>query len=187
MEFQTVTYATYAAASVTYAAELGDVSLGAEPSDAVSTDSGPHLTDSLAAFLLRVAAYFQGCLARFPRACSSFEGPQLPESLTFIDTALDGTSEPLVRVRMNRALSRRLRWMIRRGRVQRSGRLRVYNAQTEGRCHLTPGQMSEYCIRVYGLNRAAVYGLSRAWRRVTRGGVSDLGVAGLCAALLSPD
>ena len=181
MEFQTVTYAV---PSVTYAAELGDVSLRAEPSE---PDSGPHLSDSLAAFLWRVAAYFQGCLASFPRLYSPCEHPSVPESLTFIDTALDGTSEPLVSVRMNRALSRRLRWMIRRGRVQRSGRLRVYNAQTEGRCHLTPGQRREYLIRVHGISRTAAYGLNRGARHVTRGGVLDLGVAGICAAILTPD
>ena len=181
MEFQTVTYA----------AQPVDYSIGEEPSD-----SSSHLTDGLAAFLLRVAAYFQGCLASLPRVTSTPQPPasaledapeNVPKSLTVIDPALDGTSEPLIKVRMNRALSRRMRWLMKRGRVQRSGRLRVYNSDTETRCNLTPGQMSEYCIRVYRESRSVAYGLNRGGHIANKGGVLSLGVAGICAAILMPD
>ena len=175
MEFPAV---TYTAQSVSYA----PFSFEAE------SDSSSSLTDGLAAFLLRVAAYLQGCLASLPRMASSYERPAtLPESLTVMDAALEGSSEPLIKVRMNRALSRRLRWLIKRGRVQRSGRLRICSAAAEARCNLTPGQMSEYNIRVDGLSRTVAYGLNRDGRIVNRGGVLSLGVALLCGAILTPD
>lgn len=179
MEFPAV---TYAAQSVSYAPVCFEE----------ESDSSSGLTDGLAAFLLRVAAYFQGCLASLPRFHAaedySAAAPEfLQESLTVMDPALEGSSEPLIKVRMNRALSRRMRWLIKRGRVQRSGRLRVCSAAAEARCNLTPGQMSEYCIRVDGLSRTVAYALNRGGRVVNRGRVLSLGVAGVCAALLSPD
>jgi len=76
------------------------------------SDSSSNLTHGLAAFLLRVAAYFQGCLASLPRVMSSYEQRAtsqeivqegLQESVTVMDPALEGSSEPLVKVRMNRA------------------------------------------------------------------------------------
>lgn len=191
--------------AVTYGAGPVDFSIGAAHPDSLPNslpNSAPHIGDGLAAFLLRVAAYFQGCLASFPRAHSSYEEPsyeessyeqsahQLPApqpSLTVIDTALDGSDEPLIKVRMNRALSRRMRWLVRRGRVKGSGRLRVYNPEAESRCNLTPGQMIEYCIRVYRESRAAAYGLNRGGRIVNRGCVLSLGLALLCNAILTPD
>lgn len=147
----------------------------------------PHFTDGLAAFLRLVAAYFQGCLASFPRVHSAIRPLTTQAPLTFIDTALDAVHEPLIAVRMNRALSRRMRWLVRRGRVQSSGRLRVYNPEAESRCNLTPGQMIEYCIRVYRESRAAAYGLNRGGRIVNRGRVLALGLALLCNAILTPD
>jgi len=168
---------TYAAQTVSYA----PVSIGAE------SDSSSHLTDGLAAFLLRVAAYFQGCLASFPRLNSSYERPVTPQSVTVMDEALAGTSGPLIKVRMNRALSRRMRWLIKRGRVQRSGRMRVCDAATEARCNLTPWQFTEYNIRVNGRSRVLAYALNRGGRIQNKGCVSSLGMAGLCAAPLSPD
>lgn len=190
MAYQTVTYA----ASLTYAAQPV----------APLAESSPNLTDGLAAFLLRVAAYCQGCLASLPRMQSFCEplaispgGFQedaqgnvqaaVKQSLTVMDAALDGTSGPLVKVTMNRAFSRRLRWLIKRGRVQRSGRLRVCDAATEARCNLTPGQMSEYYIRVYRQNRTVIYGLNRGGRIQNKGGVMSLGVAGESGVLLCPD
>lgn len=175
--------------TATYAPGAFDFSIEREPAcRAKTTDS---LTDGLAAFLLRVAAYFQGCLASLPRANNI---PQ--ESLTVIDTALESGSGPLQKVRMNRALSRRLRWLIRRGRVQRSGKIRLVTADDEARCTLTPGQFNEYSIRVHGMSRIRIYGMG--WgRRALRlrsilsvllsGDVLSLRKAALCCAPLSPD
>ena len=174
MEFPAV---TYTAQSVSYAPfSFEDES-----------DSPSRLTDGLAAFLLRVAAYFQGCLASFPRLSASYESPATPHSVTVMDEDLEGTSEPLVKVTMNRALSRRMRWLMKRGRVQRSGRMRVCDAATEARCNLTPAQFIEYNIRVNGLSRVLAYGLNRGGRIQNKGGVLSLGVAAFCTALLFPD
>ena len=174
MEYQTV---TYAAQTVSYAPVCFED----------ESDSSSSLTDGLAAFLLRVAAFFQGCLASLPRMNSIKDHPNASESVTVMDAALEGTSEPLIKVRMNRALSRRMRWLIKRGRVQRSGRLRICDAAADARCNLTPGQMSEYCIRVDGLSRTVAYGLNRGGRVVNKGGVLSLGLALLCGAILTPD
>ena len=142
----------------------------------------------LTAFLLRLAAYFQSCLASFPRA------PQ--HSVTVIDTLLDESSEPLIKVRMNRHLSRRLRWLIRRGRVERSGELRVATAEDEARCNLSPGQFLEYSIRVHRMSRIRLYGLGMGRRALRlcsifmaalQGDKVSLRKAGLCSAPLSPD
>jgi len=182
--FQTVTYA-------------------AQPVDALivpEVKASARMTDSLTAFLLRVAAYFQGCLASLPRV-NPVQGSygsheSLPESVTVIDTALDSAHEPLIRVRMNRALSRRMRWLIRRGRVQRSGRLRIYNAEAEQRCNLSPGQFIDYSIRVCGHSRVRAYGMGLARRALRlrgfllatlQGDILSLHKAALCAAPLSPD
>lgn len=142
-------------------------------------------------FLWRVAAYFQGCLASLPL----IERP-VAEPLTVIDTVLDGGSEPLQIVRMNRHLSRRLRWLIKRGRVQRSGEMRLVSAEDKARCNLTPGQMNEYCIRTYRWSRIHVYGLGFARGELFLNMLSALGLCGnrasleqalTCQALLAPD
>jgi len=180
VKYQTV---TYAAASVSYAPFTFEE----------ESDSSSGLTHGLAAFLLRVAAYFQGCLASLPRAMSSYEqrakSQEIPqESVTVMDPALEGSSEPLVKVRMNRALRRRLRWLIKRGRVQQcAGGLRVCSAAAEARCNLNAGQMREYNIRVNGISRTVAYALNRAGRNPNRGGILSLGMAALCAAILTPD
>ena len=179
VEFSAV---TYTAQSVSYAPVCFEE----------VSDSSSSLTNGLAAFLLRVAAYFQGYLASFPRMASSYQQPamsqeSLPESVTVMDPALEGSSEPLVKVRMNRALRRRMRWLIKRGRVQRSGRLRVCNAAAEARCNLTPGQMREYNIRVNGLSRTVTYGLNRGGHVQNKGTVLSFGIALLCNAILTPD
>jgi hypothetical protein len=131
--------------TVSYAAPSFDFALEPEAAEAA------RYSHSLTAFLLRLAAYFQSCLASLPRA------PQA--SITVIDTSMDDSSEPLIKVRMNRHLSRRLRWLIRRGRVERSGELRVATAEDEARCNLTPGQFLEYGIRVHRMSRIRVYGI----------------------------
>ena len=174
MEFPAV---TYAAPSVSYAPfSFEDES-----------DSSSGLTHGLAAFLFRVAAYFQGCLASLPRRVSASQNTPVPQSVTVMDPALEGGSEPLIKVRMNRALRRRMRWLIKRGRVQRSGRLRVCSAAAEARCNLTPGQIREYNIRVNGVARVLAYALNRGGRIANKGSVLSLGAAGICAALLFPD
>lgn len=177
MDFPAV---TYTAPSVSYA----PVCFG-EESDSFS--NAPTLTHGLAAFLLRVAAYFQGCLASLPRLSASYERSAIQQSVTVMDEALAGTSGPLIKVRMNRALRRRMRWLIKRGRVQRSGRLRVCSASAEARCNLTPGQMTEYNIRVNGVARVLAYALNRGGRIQNKGNVLSLGVGAFCAVPLSPD
>ena len=142
----------------------------------------------LAVFLLRLMAYFQGCLASLPRA------PK--HSITIIDSSLDNSSEPLIKVRMNRHLSRRLRWLIRRGRVERSGELRVATAEDEARCNLTPGQFLEYSIRVHRMSRIRLYGLGMGrlalrlcaiFMASLQGDKVSLSRVGLCSAPLTPD
>jgi len=196
--------------TVTYAAQPLDFAIGEEVPDLapnLTSYSAPiparetqGLTDSLAAFLLRLAAYFQGYLTSLPRVSPALGHQAAQGSLTVIDTALDGTHEPLIKVRMNRALSRRMRWLIRRGRVERSGRMRVCNLDDQARCTLSPGQFIEYGIRVYGHSRVRVYGLGqnlslgrRALRLRARlfaglhGDKICLRKAIACAAPLSPD
>ena len=174
MEFPAV---TYAAPSVSYAPLCFEA----------ESDSPSGLTHGLAAFLLRVAAYFQGCLASLPRRVSASQNTTVPESVTVMDAALEGSSEPLIKVRMNRALRRRMRWLIKRGRVQRSGRLRVCSVAAEARCNLTPGQMREYNIRVNGVARVLAYALNRGGHLPNKGRVLSLGTSLLCNAILTPD
>jgi len=180
--------------TVTYAAQPVDALIAPE------VKASAKMADSLAAFLLRVATYFQGYLASLPRP-SFAQGyhashESLDRSMTVIDAALDSAHEPLIRVRMNRALSRRMRWLIRRGRVQRSGRLRVYNPEAEQRCNLSPGQFIDYSIRVCGHSRVRAYGMGLARRALRlrgfllatlQGDILSLHKAALCAAPLSPD
>ena len=168
---------TYAAPSVSYAPLCFED----------ESDSSSGLSHGLAAFLLRVAAYFQGCLASLPRRVSASQNTTVPQSVTVMDAALEGGSEPLIKVRMNRALRRRMRWLIKRGRVQRSGRLRLCSAAAEARYNLTPGQMREYNIRVNGVARVLAYALNRCGRIANKGSVLSLGVALLCNAILTPD
>lgn len=103
-----------------------------------ATETAPPLSDGLAAFLLRVAAYFQGYLAAFPSLPQmplsgahrdvAIEGYNIEESLTLMDDSAAESSGPLTRVRMNRALRRRMRWLVRRGRMKRSGQCHVASA-----------------------------------------------------------
>lgn len=150
-----------------------------------------RLSDGLAAFLLRLAAYFQGRLASLPRLESTSNEP-----LTVIDASLDNSSEPLIVVRMNRHLSRRLRRLTRRGRVQRSGEMRVATLDDKARCNLSPGQFMEYGIRVYRYSRPQTYGLGLGRRALRldaifcarlQGAVSSLRMTASCLAPLSPD
>ena len=152
------------------------------------------MTVSIAAFLLRLAAYFQGYLSSLP-SMKRLARPE-PIQLTVIDSAIEGGSEPLIAVRMNRALSRRMRWLIKRGRASRSGKIRVASADDKARCHLTPGQFIEYGIRVYGLSRVRSYGLGLGRRALRLLAISAAFLQGyglslnkptLCAAPLSPD
>jgi len=203
MMFQTVTYAAQP-----IHLSVGDFSVGAEGSDFDSAPARPadgfresHFRENLAAFLFRLAAYFQGYLASLPRLTHtlgySADGPQAAQApLTVMDTALDAGHEPLIKVRMNRALTRRLRWLIRRGRVEPSGELRAATVDDEVRCNLSPGQMAEYSLRTYGESRVRAYGLGMG-RRLMRlraillaalqGDALCLRKTALCAALLSPD
>jgi len=151
--------------------------------------SAARFSVAMGAFLIRLAAYFQGCLPRGPRMASQ-------ERITVIDTAMAEGSGPLQVVTMNRALSRRMRWLIKRGRVERSGKMRLATEVDKARCSLTPGQFNEYMIRVDGVSRIRLYklGLSRHARRLIsitsaglQGHVLCLGKAALCLAPLMPD
>jgi len=189
--------------TLTYAASPTDFSVGCAsgPQEALSTSpqgglSAAHFSDVMSAFLLRVAAYFQGCLANLPRIERSLSVQPESARLTMVDAAIDNSSEPLQRVRLNRHLSRRLRWLIRRGRVERSGKIRFATADDEARCNLTPGQFNEYSIRVHGHSRTRIYGLNRAGRAMMllivgalglQGGAASLRRARVCKAPLSPD
>jgi len=183
--------------TLTYSAHVTDYSVAASAPSILGRSlpeggiAPAYLPPYLAAFLLRLAAYFQGTVNSLPRK-------EYPTELclTVIDTALDGTTEPLQRVRMNRQLSRRLRWLIKRGRVERSGETRLATAEDEARCNLTPGQFNEYCIRSSRVSRIRIYslGLSRRALRlrsillfVLQGDRLCLGKASLCSAPLSPD
>jgi len=88
----------------------------------------------LAGFLLRLVAYFQGAVSNYPRLEDYRTDFPTERSVTVIDTSLDDSREPLQRVRMNRHLTRRLRWLIRRGRAARSGEMRIATANNEARC-----------------------------------------------------
>ena len=182
--------------TLTYAAGPTDFSVGGASGsqDARSTSlrgrfSAARLSVAMGAFLIRLAAYFQGCLPRLPRMASQ-------ERLTVIDTAMAESSGPLQIVTMNRALSRRMRWLIKRGRVERSGKMRLATAADKARCNLTPGQFNEYMIRVDGVSRIRLYhlGLSRHVRRLRsitcaglQGDALCLGKAAICLAPLMPD
>ncbi len=116
--------------------------------------------------------------------------------LMIADCAVDETSEPLQLVRLNRHLSRRLRWLIRRGRVESSGNMRLATEDDKARCTLTPGQFNEYCIRVHRWSRIHVYGMGlgrRALRRIVisakalQGDALSLRRAAMCLAPLMPD
>ena len=174
--------------TATYAAPSFDFALTLEAQDAQGALERAGFTYSLAAFLLRLAAYFQGCLSSLPRASHN--------SITLIDHAMDKSPEPLIKVRMNRHLSRRLRWLIKRGRVETSGNMRMAVAADEARCNLTPGQFMEYCFRVHRQSRVRLYGLGLGRRALRlcaifsaalQGEGAALRRAGLCAAPLAPD
>jgi len=118
------------------------------------------------------------------------------EPLSVIDTSLDATSEPLIEVRLNHHLSRRLRWLIRRGRVSRSGEVRLATTEDTALCNLTPGQFMEYSIRVHRMSRIRIYGMGLGRRTLRlraifwaalQGDALSMRKAGNCAALLSPD
>ena len=171
-------------------APVFDFTVGPEMGSGV----GPEIAEAarpplgLAAFLLRLMAYFQGCLASLPRA------PK--HSITVIDSSLDNSSEPLMQVRMNRHLSRRLRWLIKRGRVERSGELRLATADDIARCTLTPGQFIEYSIRVHRISRIRMYGLGLGRRALILRSITLAALQGdrmcrrkavICSAPLSPD
>jgi len=150
----------------------------------------------LAGFLLRLVAYFQGAVSNYPRLEDYRTDFPTERSVTVIDTSLDDSREPLQRVRMNRHLTRRLRWLIRRGRAARSGEMRIATANNEARCKPTPGQFNEHCIRVQGHSRTRIYGFGlgcRALRYIAiytaalQGNALCLGKTDLCSAPISPD
>jgi len=93
---------------------------------------------------------------------------------------------------MNRQLSRRMRWLIRRGRVERSGEMRLATVDDMARCTLTPGQFLEHGIRVHGFSRTRVYrlGLGRRALRLRAIGSAALQgdslCLGKCAICLAP-
>ena len=191
MKFETLTYAALPPDV------SGDSAAGPQEAPITSPKGGfspAHMTDNIASFLLRLAAYFQGYLSSLP-SMKRLARPK-PIHLTVIDSAIEGGSEPLITVRMNRAFSRRMRWLIKRGRVQRSGKMRVASAEDKARCNLTPGQFIEYCIRVHGWSRVRSYGLGSGRRALRLLAISAAFLQGdgvslnkptLCAAPLSPD
>jgi len=156
-----------------------------------------YLTKGLAAFLLRLMAYFQETLSNLPCRDYLTERDYLAEGdLTVIDTALAERSGPLQKVRMNRHLSRRLRWLIKRGRVTSSGKVRLATEEDEAWCHLTPGQFNEYCIRVHGHSRIRIYGFGLNRKDLRKIVICCVGLQGdasalrrmmICKALLTPD
>ena len=179
--------------TVTYTASSFECAIGPASE---SSHEAVGLTESITAFLIRLAAYFQGYVASLPRPKDLPQTHTRQQSLTVIDAGLESGSEPLQKVRMNRALSRRLRWLMRRGRVQRSEKVRLATAKDEARCRMSPGQFNEYCIRVYRESRVQAYGLGFK-RRILRligisaadlkGDISCLRKAKICAAPLTPD
>jgi len=193
VKFETL---TYSAIPTDYSVIASAPStLGRSDDDGGAASS--YLPKGMADFLLRLMAYFQGTLSSLPGWDYIGERDYPVEGrLTVIDTALEGGSELLQKVRMNRHLSRRLRWLIKRGRVATSGKMRVATAEDDARCHLTPGQFNEYSIRVDGQSRIKVYGFGLS-RKVLRkiaicwaglqGDGASLRRAMMCKALLSPD
>jgi len=197
MKFETL---TYLAMSTDYSVTASAPSiLGRSDYDGGAVSS--YLPKGMAEFLFRLMAYFHGRLSSLPRRDYVKDYPSrsdyaAEDSLTVIDTVLDDSSEPLQKVRMNRHLSRRLRWLIKRGRAATSGKMRVATAEDEARCRLTPGQFNEYSIRVHGQSRIKVYGFGfsrRALRKIAicwaglQGDGASLRRAMMCNALLSPD
>jgi hypothetical protein len=175
-------------------------------SDPTAKEIALPLSGGLAAFLIRVAAYFQGYLSAFPSLPQMplhgahggipLEGYNAEGPLTLMDGSVAETSGPLTRVRMNRALRRRMRWLVRRGRIKGSGQHRIASPQIEARCTLSPGQMNEYCIRRYRLSRVVTYGLGMSCRLLRlrallstdmQGNAMCLRQVMSCAAPLSPD
>jgi len=74
--------------------------------------------------------------------------------------------------------------------------MRFATADDKARCNLSPGQFTEYCIRVHGWSRMRSYGLGlgrRALRAIAisaaalQGDILSLQKPALCAAPLSPD
>ena len=186
MKFETL---TYAAGPTDFSGGGASGSQDARLTSPKGGFSPARLSVAMGAFLIRLAAFFQGCLPRLPRMASH-------ERLTVIDTAMAEGSGPLQIVTMNRALSRRMRWLIKRGRVERSGKMRLATAADKARCNLTPGQFNEYMIRVDGVSRIRLYhlGLSRHVRRLRsitcaglQGDALCLGKAAICLAPLMPD
>jgi len=196
--------------TLTYAASSTDFSVGGasalailgrlEPSQGSTSSEGglypAHMPECLAAFLLRVVAYFQGCLSALPVLERCVLESLFEERMTLADSSIDETSEPLQLVRMNRALSRRMRWLMKRGRVERPGKVRIATAQDKARCNLTPGQFIEYSIRVHGWSRPRSYGFGlgrQALRKIAicfaglQGDTLSLRQAMMCNALISPD
>jgi len=189
--------------TLTYAAVATDYSVGGASGPEETRSLSPQgaayparFSDIMASFLLRVAAYFQGCLSSLPILERPCHGSLPQERLTVADSSVDDITGPLMVVLMNRHLSRRLRWLIRRGRVERSGEMREATPEDKARCNLSPGQFSEYCIRVHGHSRIRTYGFGlgrRALRRIAicgaglQGSVDCLAKAALCRAPLSPD
>jgi hypothetical protein len=174
---------TYSAGSFEDCAVGSQETLSSSPQGA---DSSACATESLAEFLLRLVAYFQGYLSVLPR-CAHDDDAHASEVISVIDSDLDESDGPLVAVRMNRALLRRKRWLIRRGHWQKPGTYRVATAADTAQCNLSPGQMIEYCIRVYRMSRVRAYGLGRGQRIEITGGVGSLGLAAICNAILMPD
>jgi len=193
MKFETL---TYAASSLGFS---GCSASGPQETHLSSPTGGlfsARMSDSIAAFLLRVAACFHGCLSSFPSLEPSIQEGLSHCRLTVADSSIDKTSEPLITVRMNRHLSRRMRWLIRRGRVERSGQMRAATAEDKARGNLTPGQCNEYGIRVHGYSRIRTYGLGFTrdeLRKIAicwwglQGSRECLVKLGLCHAPLSPD
>ena len=150
-----------------------------------------HMPRGVAAFFLRLVAYFQGALAAVPR----LEAP-IENRMIIIDEAVSGGFGPLQKVRLNRHISRRLRWLIRRGRLSFSGKMRMASKDDVARCNLTPGQFREYCIRARGYNRIKVYRLGFTRRALflnmlgalrLSGDAASLSRALSCNALIAPD
>jgi len=155
-----------------------------------------QISEFLTGFLQRVAAYFQGYLSSLPVMDRFLELEPAQTRLTMVDSSVDESSEPLQIVRMNRALSRRMRWLIKRGHVQRPGELRIATSDNKARCNLTPGQFNEYGIRVDGWSRVRIYGLGfgrRVLRKIAimwaglQGNIVSLCRGLICLAPLSPD
>ena len=181
MKFETLTYAAAPPDNSGGGAWGPEEALISSPKGA---DSPARLPDNIAAFLLGVAVYFQGYLSGFPILKSLGQAEQT--RITVIDSTAAETREPLQRVVMNRALSRRLRWLMRRGRANRSGEIRLATEDEQSRCDLSPGQFMEYCIRVHRWNRICSYGLGLPRRALRLNAISTRALQGALAAFLKP-